>query len=48
MAFNLGARRRFGDVWQLRLMSRREPFVVTCHPDHVESLLKAKPADVPS
>ena len=48
MAFNLSARRRFGDVWQLRLMSRREPFVVTCHPDHVESLLKAKPADAPS
>lgn len=48
MAFNLGARRRYGDVWQLRLLSRREPFVVTCHPDHVESLLKAAPADVPS
>ncbi len=48
MAFNLRARRRFGDVWQLRLMSRREPFVVTCHPDHVESLLKAKAADAPS
>ena len=48
MAFNLGARRRFGDVWQLRLLSRKEPFVVTCHPDHVESLLKAKPADAPS
>jgi len=48
MAFNIGAHRRFGDVWQMALLSRREPFVVTCHPDHVESLLKAKPADAPS
>jgi cytochrome P450 len=48
MAFALGARRRFGDVWQLRIMSRKEPFVVTCHPDHVRSLLKAKPSDAPS
>jgi cytochrome P450 len=29
-------------------MSRLEPFVVTCHPDHVESLFKAKPQDAPS
>ncbi len=48
MAFNLGARRRYGDVWQLHLISRREPFVVTSHPDHVQSLLKAKPSDAPS
>jgi cytochrome P450 len=48
MAFNLGARRRYGDVWQLQLISRREPFVVTSHPDHVQSLLKAKPGDAPS
>jgi cytochrome P450 len=48
IAFNLNARRRFGDVWQLRILSRREPFVVTCHPDHVRSLMKAKPAEAPS
>jgi cytochrome P450 len=48
MAFNLSARRRYGDVWQLRLLSRNEPFVVTSHPDHVQSLLKAKPSDAPS
>jgi cytochrome P450 len=35
-------------VWQLRLISRREPFVVTCHPDHIRSLMKANPADAPS
>jgi len=48
MSFNIGAHRRFGDVWTLRIPTRREGFVVTCHPDHVESLLKAKPADAPS
>jgi cytochrome P450 len=45
---NLAARRDFGDVWQLHLLSRAEPFVVTCHPDHVQSLFKASPADAPS
>jgi cytochrome P450 len=48
LAFNLRAHRRYGDVWQLRLLSRREPFVVTCHPDHVRSLMKARPTDAPS
>jgi cytochrome P450 len=48
LAFNLRAHQRYGDVWQLRLLSRREPFVVTCHPDHVRSLMKARPADAPS
>jgi cytochrome P450 len=37
-----------GDVWQLQLLSRKEPFVVTTHPDHVKSLFKAKPEDAPS
>jgi cytochrome P450 len=45
---SLAARRDFGDVWQLGLLSRREPFVVTCHPDHVQSLFKASPPDAPS
>jgi cytochrome P450 len=48
MAFSLRSRRWFGDVWQLRLLSRREPFVVTTHPDHVKSLFKARPQDAPS
>jgi cytochrome P450 len=48
MAFSLRANRRFGDVWQLQILSRQEPFVVTCHPDHVQSLLTARPADAPS
>ena len=48
MAFSLAAYREMGDVWQLQLLSRREPFVVTTHPDHVKSLLKAKPEDAPS
>jgi cytochrome P450 family 135 len=48
MSFNIGAHRRFGDVWTLRLPTRREGFAVTGHPDHLESLLKATPADAPS
>jgi cytochrome P450 len=48
MSFNLSARAELGDVWRLQLMSRLEEFVVTSHPDHVESLMKAKPADAPS
>jgi cytochrome P450 len=48
IAFALGARRRYGDVWQLQIMSRKEPFVVTCHPEHVRSLMKAKPNEAPS
>ena len=48
MSFALGAQRRFGDVWQLRVPTRAEAFTVTCHPDHVRSLLTADPADAPS
>jgi cytochrome P450 len=48
LSFNLAARRKLGDVWRLELLSRTEPFVVTSHPDHVESLFKAKPDDAPS
>ena len=48
MAFNLAPHERFGDVWQISILSRDEPMAVTCHPDHVESLFKAKPADAPS
>ena len=48
MTFALGAQRRYGDVWRIKVPTRSEAFVVTCHPDHVRSLLKADPADVPS
>src|SRR5579864_4750313 len=48
LAFNLAPARRFGDVWQISILSRHEPMVVTSHPDHVESLFKAKPEDAPS
>lgn len=48
LAAALGNYRRYGDVWQLKLASRGEPFTVTCHPDHVKSLLTAKPDDAPS
>jgi cytochrome P450 len=48
LEFALDARRRHGDVWRLRVISRREPFVVTSHPDHAQSLLQAKPGDAPS
>ncbi len=45
---NLRNRRRYGDVWTLKILSRREGFVVTCHPDHVRSLMTASPEDAPS
>jgi cytochrome P450 len=48
LSFNLAARRDLGDVWQVQLLTREEPFVVTSHPDHVRSLFTAKPADAPS
>ena len=48
MSFAIGAHRRFGDVWTLRMPMRPEGMIVTCHPDHVQSLMKAKPADAPS
>jgi cytochrome P450 family 135 len=48
LTFNLGARRALGDVWQVGLMSRAEPIVMTSHPDHVKSLFTADPADAPS
>ena len=48
MSFALNAQRRFGDVWQIRVPTRSEAFVVTCHPDHLRSLLKADPGDAPS
>jgi cytochrome P450 len=45
---NLRARHQYGDAWQIALLSRQKPFVVTCHPEHVKSLLTAKPDDAPS
>ncbi len=45
---SLDARRRYGDVWRVSLLSRDQSFAVTCHPDHVKSLMTAKPADAPS
>jgi cytochrome P450 len=48
LGFNLHAQRRFGDVWQMKLPTRTDRFVVTSHPDHVKSLFTAKPDDAPS
>ena len=48
LSFAIGAHRRFGDVWTLRMPMRPEGLVVTAHPDHLRSLLTAKPADAPS
>jgi cytochrome P450 len=48
MSFNIGNHQRYGDVWTLRIPTRREGFVITCHPDHLQSLMKAKPEDAPS
>jgi cytochrome P450 len=48
LGFNLNNQRRLGDVWQMKLPTRSDPFVVTAHPDHVKSLFTAPPDDVPS
>ena len=48
LSFSLRARRELGDVWQIGLLSRAEPMAMTSHPDHVESLFKANPADAPT
>jgi cytochrome P450 len=48
LRFSRGARTRLGDVWRVKLLSNDKSFVVTAHPDHVESLFKARPDDVPS
>jgi len=48
MDWSIGAHRRYGDVWQMRIPIHSAAFTVTCHPDHLASLLKAKPADAPS
>jgi cytochrome P450 len=39
---------RHGDVWELGLLSRDQPFIATSHPDHIRSLFTAAPEDVPS
>jgi cytochrome P450 len=48
MSYAIGGHRRFGDVWTMRIPVAAGYFVVSCHPDHLASLLKARPADAPS
>ena len=48
MNWLIGGQRRFGDVWTMRIPIHSTAFAVTCHPDHMASLMKAKPADAPS
>src|ERR1700728_2543666 len=48
MNWLIGAHRRYGDVWTMRIPIHSAGFAVTCHPDHMASLMKAKPADAPS
>jgi cytochrome P450 len=45
--FVFGARRRLGEVFRMRGIVPGGP-VITSHPDHVQSLFKAKPEDAPS
>ena len=44
----LAARRGLGEVFQFRGVIRDDVVVVTCHPDHVRSLLTADPELAPS
>ena len=46
--FVFRARRELGEVFRMRSVSLDEEPVVTSHPDHVESLFKAKPEQAPS
>jgi cytochrome P450 len=48
MNWLIGAHRHYGDVWTMRIPIRSAAFAVTCHPDHMASLMKAKPGDAPS
>jgi cytochrome P450 len=48
MDYAVGGHRRFGDVWTMRIPVSAGYFVVSCHPDHLASLLKARPGDAPS
>jgi cytochrome P450 len=48
MNWLIGGHRRYGDVWTMRIPIHSTRFAVTCHPDHMASLMKAKPADAPS
>jgi cytochrome P450 len=45
--FVFGARRRLGEVFRMRGIIAGSP-VITSHPDHVQSLFKAKPGQAPS
>jgi cytochrome P450 len=42
------ARRKHGDIFAFNSVIDDQPVVVTCHPDHVRSMLTADPRDVPS
>jgi cytochrome P450 len=48
MNWLIGGHRHYGDVWTMRIPIHSTGFAVTCHPDHMASLMKAKPADAPS
>jgi cytochrome P450 len=48
MDYAIGGHRHFGDVWTMRIPVHTGAFVVSCHPDHLASLMKAKPAEAPS
>jgi cytochrome P450 len=48
LAWGIESQRKFGDVWQLRLLRRDVSFVVSSHPDHAKALFTADPSDAPS
>src|SRR3954469_24991697 len=47
-AFLFRARRLHGDVFRFPTLLQPDPVAITCHPDHVKSLLTARPEDAPS
>ncbi len=48
MSFLIDSHRQAGDVYWMNLPIREGGFIVTCHPDHLRSLMTANPADAPS
>jgi cytochrome P450 len=46
--FVFRARNRFGDTFRVRSLMHDDPFTMTSHPDHVKSLMTARPEDAPS
>ncbi|MBO0769388.1 MAG: cytochrome P450 [Solirubrobacterales bacterium] len=39
---------QYGEVWKMELLTRKDPFYASSHPDHIRSIFTAKPDDAPA